>query len=181
MNIPNLFSFARLVSVPLAVWLMIDGRMTAAFWLVAAAGVTDALDGFIAKRFDARTELGAYLDPLADKTLLVGAYATLGWLGHIPVWLVILVIFRDLFILGGAVVVQAITQSFKAVPMTISKVNTVAQIALIGLVLARLGLGLDDYGATGLLIPVVAATTILSGFAYLVHWSRRLARIEDAR
>jgi cardiolipin synthase len=180
-SLPNVFSFSRLLSVPVAVWLMIDGHMTAAFWLFVAAGVTDALDGYIAKRFNARTELGAYLDPLADKTLLVGAYLTLGWLGHIPAWLVILVVFRDLLIIGGAIVVHAITQAFVSKPMTVSKFNTACQIALVAMVLAKLGLNFGDPVVITMLVALVAATTVISGLAYLVHWTRRLNRKEPAQ
>ncbi|MGQ0663245.1 MAG: CDP-alcohol phosphatidyltransferase family protein [Pseudomonadota bacterium] len=180
-SLPNFFSFSRLLSAPLVVWLMIEGRMTLAFWLFVGAGLTDAIDGYIAKRFDSRTELGAFLDPLADKTLVVGVYLTLGWLGHLPDWLVILVVFRDLMIIAGAVVVHAITQSFKSRPMAISKINTAVQITLASVVLARLGLGIQDFGASEVLVVLAAVTTVLSGGAYVVHWTRRLAHVEDAR
>jgi cardiolipin synthase len=177
-SLPNLLSFARLLSVPVAIWLMLDGRLPLAFWLFVAAGITDAVDGYIAKRFNARTELGAYLDPLADKALLVGAYLTLGWLGHIPAWLVILVVFRDLLIVGGAFVVHALTGAFKAEPIAISKVNTATQIALVAVVLAKLGVGFDDHGVAGIMVYVAGATTVLSGGAYLFQWTRRLMRLE---
>lgn len=180
-SLPNVVSFGRLLSVPLVIWLMISGRMSAAFWVFMAAGLSDAIDGFLAKRFDARTEFGAYLDPLADKALLVATYATLGWTGHLPTWLVILVIFRDFMIIGGALVVHALTQSFKSRPMMISKINTAAQIALVTLVLAKLALGFDDFDISQVLIWVVAVTTVLSGFAYLIHWGRKLAHVEDHR
>jgi cardiolipin synthase (CMP-forming) len=180
-SLPNVVSFARLLSVPLAIWLMLDGNITAAFWVFIAAGVSDAIDGYLAKRFNARTELGAYLDPLADKALLVATYLTLGWLGHLPSWLVILVVFRDLMIVGGALVVHALTQSFRSRPMMISKINTALQIALVTLVLARLGLGFDDFGMSRLLVVAVAVTTVLSGVAYLVHWGRKLARLEGSQ
>jgi cardiolipin synthase (CMP-forming) len=177
-SLPNIVTLARLLSVPLIVWLMLDGEMDIAFWVLIAAGVSDAIDGYLAKRFNARTEFGAYLDPLADKTLLVATYLTLGWLGHLPSWLVILVVFRDLLIIGGALVVHAMTQSFKSRPMMISKINTALQIVLVTFVLARLGIGFGDYGITRVLIVAVAASTVLSGGAYLVYWARRLARLE---
>lgn len=173
-NLPNFLSFARLLSVPLIVWLVLDNRMMAAFWLFVAAGISDAVDGYLAKHFDSKTELGAYLDPLADKALLVGIYVTLGWVGHIPLWLVILVAFRDLTIVGGALLEHTLTQSFKSRPMMISKLNTALQIALAAVVLAHLGLGFDDFGATHMLVLIVAATTVLSGLLYLINWTRRV-------
>jgi cardiolipin synthase len=102
--IPNILSFARLLSVPVAIMLMLDGNFAACFWIFVAAGVTDAVDGWFAKTFDARTQFGAFLDPLADKALVVSTYLMLGWLGHIPGWLVVLVVFRDVLIIGGAMV-----------------------------------------------------------------------------
>ena len=177
-SLPNFFSLARLLSVPVIIWLLIDRALATAFWLFVAAGATDALDGFLAKHFNSQTELGAYLDPLADKALLVGVYVTLGWTRDLPVWLVILVVFRDLTIVGGALLEQTLTQSFKSRPMMLSKVNTALQIALAALALARLGLGFDDYGVTAILILVVGATTVASGLAYLVHFTRRLGKVK---
>ena len=180
-NLPNLLSFARLLSVPVIVWLLIDDQFAYAFWLFVAAGITDGVDGYLAKHFNWKTELGSYLDPLADKALLVAVYITLGWTGHIPRWLVILVVFRDLTIVGGALLEHTITQSFKSRPMMISKINTVAQIAFAALVLAHLGLGFGDYGMMPIFVACVAATTVLSGLTYLVHWTRRLAKIESSQ
>lgn len=177
--LPNLISLGRLLAVPLAVWLMLGDHFTAAFWLFIAAGVSDALDGFLARHFGKRTKLGGYLDPIADKTLLVSVYVTLGLRGYIADWLVILVVFRDLLIIGGAVMYQLLTQSLRMQPLFISKVNTLAQIGLAGLVLAQLGLGIADERLLAVMVHVVAATTFLSGAAYVVIWSWRLFSVEE--
>lgn len=177
-NLPNILSFARLLSVPVALMLMLDGRFQLCFWIFIAAGVTDAIDGWIAKTFDARTEFGAYLDPLADKALVVSTYLMLGWLGHIPGWLVVLVVFRDMLIVGGAMVAYVILGDFRSRPLWISKVNTAVQIGLVGMVLARLGISVGHPMIDQALVYLAAATTVLSGAAYLWQWGRRLARAD---
>jgi len=177
-NLPNILSFARLLSVPVAIMLMLDGRFALCFWIFVAAGVTDAVDGWIAKTFNARTEFGAYLDPLADKALVVSTYVMLGWLGHIPGWLVVLVVFRDVLIIGGAMVAYVILGDFHSRPLWISKINTAVQIALVGMVLARLGIAVGHPVIDQVLVHVAAATTVLSGAAYLWQWGRRLARAD---
>ncbi len=179
MSLPNTISLARLLSVPLTIWLMLEGQLLAAFVLFVAAGISDAVDGFIAKRYGSATELGQYLDPLADKTLLVGVYVTLGLQGHVPVWLVILVVFRDLLIIGGAMLLQLVRQSMKIAPLKISKANTAAQITLAAVVLGKLALGLALPAVAEILIAVVAVTTVLSGSAYLIKWTRRVSNFED--
>ncbi|MGD9741193.1 MAG: CDP-alcohol phosphatidyltransferase family protein [Dongiaceae bacterium] len=173
-QLPNLVTLARLLAVPLAVWLMLTDHYTAAFWLFLSAGLSDAVDGYLARRLKSRSEIGAYLDPLADKCLLVGAYVTLGHQEHLEVWLVILVVFRDLLIIGGAILYHTLTHSLTMQPLFVSKLNTAIQIVLIGVVLAELGLGLEDYGAREVLSYTVAVTTLLSGAAYIAIWGRRL-------
>jgi cardiolipin synthase (CMP-forming) len=180
-NLPNLITLARLLSVPVAIWLVLSDEYAAAFWLFIAAGLSDAIDGFIARRFDQRSSLGALLDPAADKALLVSMYGTLGIAGHLPNWLVILVVFRDVMIVGGFMLSKILAQPVRHNPIIISKINTALQIVLAGVQLARLG-----FGATGfspivqVLIYTVAATTILSGTAYLVRWAKTLAGMEAA-
>ena len=181
MSLANFISLARLLSVPVVVWLILADELVLAFWLFAAAGASDAVDGFVARRFHGRTVVGSYLDPLADKALLMGVYITLGHQGHLAVWLVILVVSRDVLIIGGAVLALMLTKSFKVAPLMVSKFNTVAQVLLAALVLGRLALGFDDRGLSDLLIYGVAATTLLSGGAYLVQWTQRAAGMEDAR
>jgi cardiolipin synthase (CMP-forming) len=179
-NLPNLISLGRLLLVPLAIWLILGGRYGVAFWVFVAAGVSDALDGFIAKRFDRRTRLGALLDPVADKALLVSVYVTLGLAHQLWTSLVILVVFRDVMIIGGFILIQAITAPKHFAPLYISKINTGLQIALVAFVLARLGLGTDSGMLDVLLSLAVAATTLLSGLSYLVRWARILAHSEQA-
>ncbi len=177
--VPNLITLARLFSVPAMVWLILDARYEAAFWLFVVAGVSDALDGFLARRLRIRSTVGAFLDPLADKALLVGVYVTLGYAGHVPQWLVILVVFRDIIIIGGALLYHTLTQRLTMQPLLVSKINTGTQIGFAAYVLAQLGLGFDDGGIALLLMYGVAITTIVSGFAYVVVWGRRVAGMEE--
>src|SRR5438094_3807871 len=116
-SLPNLITLARLLSVPVTVWLIVDERYGAAFWLFVAAGVSDALDGFIAKRFDRRTRLGALLDPVADKAMLVSVYVALGMAHQLWAWLVILVVFRDIMIVGGFLLIQAVAAPKQYAPL----------------------------------------------------------------
>jgi cardiolipin synthase (CMP-forming) len=176
-NLPNLITLARLLCVPLAIWLILEARYGVAFWVFVAAGISDALDGYIAKRFDQRTPLGALLDPIADKALLAGVYITLGLADQLPHWLVILVVLRDLLIVVGYLLIQG---TAAPQPLFISKVNTLVQISLIGFVLARLGLGIDEGWLTGLLVDAAAVTTVWSGLSYLVRCVRILVESERA-
>jgi cardiolipin synthase len=175
LNLPNIITLGRLLSVPLAIWLILSGEYFAAFWTFVLAGVSDAVDGFIAKRFNRRTQIGAVLDPVADKALLVSVYVTLGVAGQLPTWLVILVVFRDLMIIGGFVLIHLLVQKVPWDPLLISKVNTALQIFLAAFTLARLGFGAEDHGVVTLLVLAVATTTVLSGAAYLVRWTRAIA------
>ena len=179
LNLPNLISLARLLLVPVTIWLIISGRYGAAFWVLVAAGISDALDGFIAKRFDQRTRIGALLDPAADKAMLVSVYVTLGMAHQLWTWLVILVVFRDVLIVGGFLLIQAVAVPKQHDPLYISKINTGMQITLVGFVLARLGLGAAPGWLDLALSLAVAATTLASGLAYLVRWTRILARSEQ--
>ena len=122
--------------------------------------------------------LGGYLDPLADKALLVSVYITLGVLDHLALWLVILVVFRDILIIGGVLLLWLLARSFTIQPLMISKMNTVAQIVLAAVVLGDLGLDLVTDGLVQVLVYAVAATTLASGATYLVEWTRRASRVE---
>jgi len=177
--VPNLITLGRMLAVPVIVWLIISDRIGIAFALFVAAGLSDALDGYLAKQFDARSVLGGYLDPFADKALLVSVFISLGYRGELDQWLVILVVSRDAFIIFGVILWRLLSHPVKIAPLMISKVNTVAQILLAATVMARAGLGIDLWGIDQALVYLVAATACLSGGAYLVRWGRVAAEIEE--
>ena len=165
-NLANLVTVGRLLMVPPLVWLIVTERLQAAFWLFLAAALSDAIDGFIAKRFNAKTTLGSYLDPLADKVLLDGIYVALA-MGHwLPVWLVALVIGRDLLIVCGVVLIRRRHATFRPKPLLIGKVNTFAQRLLAASALGNVGGWVDLDAAVEVLVIVVALTTLLSGAGY---------------
>ena len=174
MTIPNLITIARLLGVPLIVWLMIADRFVEATVLFIVAAISDAADGFIAKRFGATSELGAYLDPIADKALLVSVFVTLGFKDVLPAWLIILAVSRDLFIIGGLLLSYLLGNPMAVRPLWVSKANTAAQILLIALVLGeRSGVAVfQPFLAAAVL--AVAALTIASAAAYLIEWARHM-------
>ncbi len=180
-HIPNLISLARLLMVPLVVYLVLSERMVAGFWLFIAAGISDAIDGYIAKRFDVSSPLGRYLDPLADKALLVALFVLGGYMDFLPDWLVILVVFRDAMIVGGAILFYTFDHPPTLPPLIVSKVNTALQIVLVAAALAFRGYGLDLAFVQTVLEYLVAATTLASGVAYLVKWGRLAATFEGDR
>ena len=169
--LPNILSLARLALVPMTLWLIVHEHWSGAFWVFVAAGITDALDGALARLLKAQTILGAWLDPLADKVLVVTIYLSLAVTGDLPLWLVVLVALRDVMIVIYAVA-DLISGRLPGRPVLISKVNTLAQIILASLVLARLGMGWGDVMLTEAFIIVVALTTTASGAAYLVAASQ---------
>lgn len=165
-NLANLLTVGRLLLVAPVIWLIATEQLHMAFWLVVAAGITDALDGYVAKTFDVRTDLGAYLDPLADKVLLNGIYVALTLIGWLPVWLTILVISRDLLIVLGVVLIQRRDPVFRAVPLVLGKLNTFCQLLLAACALAHGGGLLDLSEFVMVLIAAVTLTTVLSGAGY---------------
>jgi len=179
MTIPNFITIARFIMVPLVILAMINGEMLAAFMLFLLAGISDGLDGFIARQFNQRSELGTWLDPVADKFLLVSVFVMLGWLEVLPSWLVIFAVSRDALIVGAVVLSSMLDNPVEMRPLLISKANTMFQIILLILVLADLaGLAQLD-GVIGWMIYVVAGLTITSASAYLVNWLRHMAGVES--
>lgn len=174
MTIPNVITLGRILLVPVVVWVIASGAMLIAFALFVAAGVSDAVDGFLAKRLRQTSELGAYLDPLADKALIVSIYVTLGISGAIPRWLVILVVSRDIMIIGAVILSWLMGSPIRVKPLWVSKFNTVAQILFACLVLASLGFGFTAEPLRVALMFAVAALTLLSIAAYLAEWVRHM-------
>ncbi len=179
MNIPNIITLFRIFLVPLVVWLMLDGRMQTAFLLFVVAGLSDGLDGFLAKRYGWQTELGAYLDPIADKALLVSIYVVLGLFSHLPVWLVLAVVSRDVLIVGAILLSWVLARPVPMRPLFISKANTVGQIMLAAIVLGNLGFALGLQMTVTFLIWVTGGLTVLSAAAYLVTWLSYMATYEE--
>lgn len=166
-TLPNLITLARLCAVPAAVWLILQHRLDIAFLVFVGAGISDGVDGWLARVRNARSALGAILDPVADKALLVSVYVTLAAVGVLPDWLAILVVFRDLVIVGGVLVLWVLGQQPAIRPMMLSKLNTALQIALAAVALLLAGFGLRADGLLSAMVWTVAGTTLASGAVYV--------------
>jgi len=180
-SIPNAITIARLVvSLPL-LWLLMNGHYLQAFWLAVLAGSSDALDGFLARRFGWRSVLGGILDPIADKLLISVCFFGLWWTQHLPTWLVAVVLIRDVIILLGAYTWYRMNDGFEAAPTGISKMTTLTQLVLIALVLAHLaGYELAHEWAPPLMLAT-AAITVVSGGDYVVRYGIRAWRLHRSR
>lgn len=178
-QLPNLLTLLRIVMVPVVIVLLNQHEYSLALLVFALAGITDGLDGWIAKTFNLQTRLGAMLDPIADKLLLVSTYAMLTVLGDIPFWLLVLVLFRDLLIVGGYWLLVAMDHKAEIQPIWVSKFNTFFQIMLVVLVLVdRAGwMALDSVITATIYIVVI--TTVASGYAYVRAEIRRVAQETD--
>lgn len=174
--IPNIITIARLVAVPFLIWWLFDSQFYNALVLFLLMGISDALDGYLAKSFSWKTTLGAYLDPAADKAMLISAYITLGALYLLPHWLVFLVILRDVALLSGALSYVTTTRQLDIKPTIISKFNTFMQIILVLIVIY------DQLNAVPtllvqVLIGLTVFTTVASGLDYsMEERTRRAAR-----
>ncbi|MGC2856706.1 CDP-alcohol phosphatidyltransferase family protein [Novispirillum sp. DQ9] len=173
-SLPNAITVLRLFLVPAVVGLLLDGQGAAAFWVFIAAGLFDAVDGALARLLDARSELGAWLDPLADKALLGATCLTMGATGLLPAWLVIIILFRDLLIIAGVLLLRIMGTAVTIRPLAVSKVNTAVQIALVGVVLAEPALGLPTAVVVPAMVWLTVATTVASAAGYVYVWARQM-------
>lgn len=172
-DLPNIISFVRLLAIMPIVYLMLEHEFTWALVLFVTAGLSDGLDGFLAKHYGWESRLGGILDPLADKTLLVASFLVLGTMSLIPVWLVVVAISRDLLIVGGATLYNYRVEELEAEPTLASKLNTVLQILLVVAIMTDAGpLPLPDW-MIQFLIWACLVTVVVSGVQYVWIWSRR--------
>ena len=178
MYLPNIITVGRIFTVPVMIWMIVTGNLAYAFALFVIAGISDALDGFLARRFNWQTELGAYLDPIADKVMLTSVYASLTFHGYMPIWLGILVVSRDLLIVGAVVLAWLLERGIEVRPLLIGKINTGLQILLAAAILAEHGFALGWMTAIWPLLWVTGALTLLSAFFYLFGWLRHMASFD---
>ena len=170
--LPNIISVLRVILVAPIIWSIWNGEYKLAFILIFIAGISDGIDGFLARYFNWKSKLGALLDPMADKILLVSLFVVFALKDLIPLWLMYMVVTRDLIIFWGAVAYQLVTKRLEMRPLFISKINTALQIALVLLVALKLAnIQVASWLLNGMIISVVVST-LLSGISYVVLWSR---------
>lgn len=175
MTVANQITIFRLLLVPAVVLALLNGNMGWAFAGFLVAGISDAVDGFIARQFDQRSELGAYLDPIADKLLLVSVFVVLGYMGELPLWLVVAAVSRDALIICAVLLSTVMGRPVKVRPLTVSKANTAVQIVLAATVLSELALGASYGPLRPALIILSGLLTAASATAYLVAWVKHMS------
>lgn len=178
-TLPNLITLARLFTVPLIVYLIVIGNWVAALIVFVIAGISDAADGIIARRYGLVSELGAYLDPISDKVLLTAVYIALGFYEVVPIWFAFLVVARDMLIIGAVVLSAIMGAELTIKPLMISKANTLVQIGLAAYLMAMEAGFFFTPLLGSVLIYMVAALTLASAAAYCVVWLRHMAEYED--
>jgi cardiolipin synthase len=173
-SLPNFITLGRLLLTPVAITLVADQSWRLAFAVFVIAGVSDAIDGWLAKTFNLQSELGAVLDPIADKALIVSIYVALAIAGALPRWLSIMVVSRDIMIIGGIAICWLMSRPMPVRPHPSSKATTAAQIALAGVALAGRAYGVGSSLLDSALILAVAALTATSAAVYLWLWVKHM-------
>lgn len=169
-QVPNIITIARLAMVPLLILLLKQEDYQAALILFVIAGLSDGLDGFIARRYHLESHLGGVLDPLADKLLMLSVYVSLTLLGHLPFWLILVVVSRDLLIISGYLIVTSQKGAVHMEASYFSKFNTAAQIILVVVVLAEQANVFNIPLLSELMVYTVLVTTLVSGTHYYWSW-----------
>jgi cardiolipin synthase len=176
-QIPNAICLARLALVVPIAWTLVHDDPASTLWLFAAAAVSDGADGFLAKRFGWQSDLGAFLDPLADKVLLTTTFVTLAWLDLVPMWLVLLTVGRDFVILSGALAYRIALGPVKIAPKISSKINTACQLGFVLIIICRQAFSRPVVWVATAAGAAVLVTTVISGLDYVLTYSLR-ARAE---
>jgi len=170
LNIPNLLTLARILLTPFIIYAILIHEAKFALLLMAIAGLTDMLDGAIARYFNQRSIVGAYMDPLADKLMLIGSFVTLYVIGEIPLFLFIAVVFRDVVIIIGAIAYELVTRKLVMEPSMASKATTFMQIVFVLATLSGMAWQLPGEMTQQVLVWLTFALTCLSGIQYMVVW-----------
>lgn len=165
-QIPNMLSALRLLAAPLAAWLILNDHDTAALIVFAFAGASDGLDGYVARRWGFTSRFGAWLDPVADKLLMLFCLTALYGVGATPVWLLALVVARDAAIAAGWLLISYLSLPQRSEPLLIGKISTVVQVLYILSMLLLLALEIEAPGLAGAAAWITGLVTVMSGAAY---------------
>jgi len=179
-QIPNVITVFRILLVPPVGWALLTGQYRLAFWLFFVAGFSDALGGFLARFFGWQSRIGAILDPIADKSLMIVTFYCMAWQNLIPWWLFVAIFIRDLIIIGGALAYHFVTRNLRMEPILLGKLNTFLQILLVLAVLTHWAYGVISAGLIGYLVVALLASTLASGAAYVWIWSRKTKEYKGA-
>ena len=171
--LPNAISLIRIGLVVPTLIYIVQGQYALALLLFFVAGLSDGIDGYLAKRFDWHTRIGALLDPIADKLLVGGTFITMTLTGLVPLWLAALVVVRDVVIVGGATAYNFLVRPVEGEPTRISKLNTALQLLFIVFVLSNAGFGWPDGIAVTVVGAGVLVTLVVSGIDYVWSWARK--------
>jgi cardiolipin synthase (CMP-forming) len=171
--LPNAISILRIILVAPILWLIASDQYLPATGLFLLAGFSDGIDGYLAKRFDWHSRLGALLDPIADKLLVAGVFIMVVYAGLIPAWLAAMVILRDVVIVGGATAYNFLVRPVEGEPTRISKLNTGLELLLLLFVLSQAATGWPPQVSITVLGACVFVTVVVSGIDYVWSWSRR--------
>jgi cardiolipin synthase len=181
LNLPNLLTVIRILLVPFVVWRLLVLDMQGAFWLFSAAALTDLLDGNLARWLNQRTVLGAWLDPIADKLMLLSTLFMLAWDGVLPAYLAVVVGLRDLVVVSGAAAYRRLTGGLDVQPTLSGKLATFVEFILVALALANAALDLGLTAQIPLLSILAAGLAVLSGVRYVLIWADKTRAFLSAR
>ncbi|HCS13691.1 MAG: CDP-diacylglycerol--glycerol-3-phosphate 3-phosphatidyltransferase [Zetaproteobacteria bacterium CG06_land_8_20_14_3_00_59_53] len=177
-NIPNTLTLGRILLTPVIVYFILDDQPINALIFMAVAGFTDMLDGAIAKHFNMRTTVGAYLDPLADKLMLVSTIVCLFYMDEVPLFVFLAVVFRDAIIIGGAALYELVTRRLRMEPTLLSKATTTVQIFYVLIALLHMAYGFPE-GLMQFVVWLTFVITVVSGVQYMVLWTLKAVHMED--